>query len=184
MLRVFHLTFFSCCNNFMLHSSEISFSFMLLHSFHVALFPCCNFLILHFFHVALFHTAHISRCTLFRQHIFHTVLFSYSIALFSCCTLFNLRFFHVALFPCLHAVLFRGYTIPCSNFFHAALFHLAILHAIFFLLLFFPCYIGRPRQTKFCLDYKLDKRISRNITTFWTNCDKCNLLRILVIRQH
>ena len=76
----FVLHYFLCC------------TFLMLHSFHIVLFPCCSLFMFCYFHVALFCCTCFSYCILFMFHSFHA-------ALFPCCTIFML-FFCVALFLC------------------------------------------------------------------------------------
>ena len=79
-LQFFHVVLFSCC----IFSSFISsfWIFLLLHSYHVALFSWWTLLMLHYFHVAPF-------CVALFLIFFFFIFFRF--ALFSCCTFLILK---------------------------------------------------------------------------------------------
>ena len=90
---------FSLCAFFIsvLHSCSTLFelpffvrTFFMLHSFYVALFPCCTLFISCYFHIAFFHVVLFSCCTFFMLHLFHVTVFH--VALFPSC------YFHAAFF--------------------------------------------------------------------------------------
>ena len=93
---------FSCCTLFlwtflMLNSFYVAlfpycilscFAISILHFLRVALFSCCTFFVLHSFQVALF------SCSSFSVlHYFHAAFLTHS----SCCTFFMLHSFHIAM---------------------------------------------------------------------------------------
>ena len=79
-------TLFSCC------------TFLVLHSFHVALSSCCIRFILHFSRVVIF-----SCCSFSLLH--------YLYAAYLCCTLFMLNFLHVFMLKFLRVALFSYCTV-------------------------------------------------------------------------
>ena len=134
-VALFYKALFSSCTFFVLYPIHVA-PFCVLNScqvapflvlLHVPLTSRCTFLVLHSFRVALF-----SYWTLFKFHYFCVVHFS--CCTLPCCTCFILHHFWVALFSCCaHFVLhfFCVALFSCRTFFRVALFWCCTFCAIF-----------------------------------------------------
>ena len=141
----FQCTCFSCC--FSISNEHVSRvaslfpmnMFLVLHSFHVALFSCCNFLCWNCFVLHSFSVALSSCCTLSILHFFRITLFLFSpflslLMFFPCYTFFMFHFFRVLFlygtfisyctFSVLHS--FHVLLFPCGTFFVLHSFHIAL----------------------------------------------------------
>ena len=119
MLHFLHTELCPCC-----------IRFMFCH-FQCTLFSCCTLSMLHSSHVAIFpcYTLFIFRCFLLSPFFF--VLYFFHVALLSCCTLFLMHFFYIAFFSCYTLLLF----VRTALLYFMVLFRVALFSCCTFLVL-------------------------------------------------